>query len=199
MKNIPETRESLLLQIRSPENRLAWEEFVELYQPVVYELAASRGLQHADALDLVQTVFIAVANSISRWEKQSENIRFRNWLLRIAKNATINALTRRPKDQAIGGEGGPLDWIDQNITNSPSERELELEYKRQVYRYAAEMVRSKVTDSNWMAFEMTAIKGITVEDVARELGKSPGAIYAVRSRIMKQLTEIVSNLEESYQ
>ena len=71
MQELPDTRESLLLQIRDPENRAAWEAFVEIYRPVVYRFASSRGLQNADALDLVQTVFIAVANSIANWEKQN--------------------------------------------------------------------------------------------------------------------------------
>ncbi len=199
VKEIPETRESLLLQIKSQENRLAWEEFVEIYRPVVYGIAVSRGLQHADALDLVQTVFVSVANSIARWEKQNEQTRFRNWLLRIAKNATINALTRRPPDQGVGGKGVPLELIENARGDVPSEQELDLEYKRQVYLRAAEKVRAKVTEANWMAFELTAIEGVSIEQVAQELGKSVGAVYAARSRIMKLLTDIVSQLEESYE
>lgn len=199
VQEIPETRESLLLQIRSQENRLAWEEFVELYRPVVYGIAVSRGLQHADALDLVQTVFVSVANSIAGWERQDQQTRFRNWLLRIAKNATLNALTRRPPDQAAGGAGVPLELIENARQDVPSEHELDLEYKRQLYLKAAEQVRAKVTKTNWMAFELTAIQGVAIEQVADELGKSVGAIYAVRSRIMKQLSQIVSQLEESYE
>jgi RNA polymerase sigma-70 factor (ECF subfamily) len=199
VKEIPETRESLLLQIQSHANRLAWEEFVEIYRPVVYGIAVSRGLQHADALDLVQTVFVSVAGSIARWEKRNDQTRFRNWLLRIAKNATINALTRRPLDHAVGGEGVSLELIENARGNIPSEPELDLEYKRQVYLRAAEKVRAKVTETNWMAFELTALEGVSIEQVARELGKSVGTIYAARSRIMKQLSDIVSRLEESYE
>ena len=199
MKNIPETRESLLLQIQSQENKDAWEEFVEVYRPVVYGVAIARGLQHADALDLVQTVFVSVANSISRWEKQDEKTRFRNWLLRVAKNATINPITRRPLDRAIGGDGFPQEQVEQVRNDAPSELELDLEYKRQLYLRAAEKVRARVSEENWKAFKLTAIDGVSIEAAARDLGKSVGAIYAARSRIMKQLANIVSHLEESYQ
>lgn len=198
MKEIPETRDSLLLQIQSQENKAAWEEFVEIYRPVVYRVAISRGLQHADALDLVQMVFVSVANSISRWEKSNEKSRFRHWLLRVAKNATINAITRRPPDQALGGDGFPQDQIEQVECDSPSELELNLEYQRQLYLRAAEKVRVRVTEENWTAFKLTAIDGVSIEETSQELGKSIGAIYAARSRIMKQLSNIVSQLEESY-
>lgn len=199
VKELPETRESLLLQIRDPENRLAWEEFVEIYRPVVYGVAVARGLQHADALDLVQTVFVAVAGSIARWEKQDQKTRFRNWLLRVAKNATLNAMTRRPPDQATGGTQVAAELVGVRGDEDGGERELEREYQRQLYRHAAEQVRAKVSDENWQAFQMTAVEGIPIETAAREIGKSIGSVYAVRSRIMKQLAEIVSKLEESYQ
>lgn len=199
MKEIPETRESLLLQIQSPENRSAWEEFVEIYRPVIYGIATSRGLQHADALDLVQTVFVAVANSIARWEKQDKKTRFRHWLLRIAKNATINALTRRPPDQGVGGESRQSPLFDAIQCDALSEDELDLEYKRQLYLRAAEMVQQNVTPANWMAFQMTAVENVSIEDAAREVGKSVGAIYAARSRIMKQLSDFVSQMKELYE
>lgn len=82
----------MLLEIRDSSNRLAWEEFVKLYRPVIYRAAVSQGLQHTDALDLLQTVFVAVANSIARWEEANPVGRFRYWLLRVTRNATLNAL-----------------------------------------------------------------------------------------------------------
>ena len=84
-------------------------------------------------------------------------------------------------------------------SDGESELELDLEYQRQLYLSAAEQVRTRVTESNWMAFELTAIDGIPIEEVAHELGKSTGAIYATRSRIMRLLSEVVSKLEESYE
>ena len=71
MNEVPETRDSLLLQVRDKTNHRAWQEFVDLYRPVVYRVALARGLQHFDAQDLVQTVFIAVAGAIAKWEKSS--------------------------------------------------------------------------------------------------------------------------------
>ena len=199
MKQIPETRDSLILQLKSAENRDAWEEFVELYRPVVYGVAVSRGLQHADALDLVQVVFLSVANSIARWEKSNEKTRFRHWLLRVAKNATINAMTRRPQDRGLGGDH----WIPEHVGNgrwsSPSEPELDLEYRRQLYRRAAETIRTRVSEANWNAFQMTAVEGMSIEQAAHELGKTVGSIYALRSRIMKQLSSLVSDLEAAYE
>lgn len=52
----PETRESLLIRVRDLQDRDAWDQFVQIYRPVVYRLARNRGLQDADAQDLAQKV-----------------------------------------------------------------------------------------------------------------------------------------------
>lgn len=197
--HLPETRDSLVAQVQDPSNQLAWEEFVQIYRPVVYRIAVARGLQHADALDLVQTVFISVANSIGRWEKKNPSSRFRHWLLRIAKNATINAITRRPLDQPLAGS--TAETLIREVPQSDCETGslIELEYRRELYLNAAEKVRVDVHPDTWKAFQLTAIDGMSNAAAANELGKSVGTVYAARSRIMKRLTNIVAEIESSYQ
>lgn len=78
MTEFPETRDRLLVQVRSPANREAWDEFALIYRPVIYRLARHRGLQDADAQDLAQRVLMSVAAAIGRWEKSDESVRFRH-------------------------------------------------------------------------------------------------------------------------
>ncbi|GAB5405836.1 MAG: sigma-70 family RNA polymerase sigma factor [Aureliella sp.] len=198
MQNIPETRQSLLLQLANSSNQRAWEEFVELYQPAVYRVAVSNGLQDADAQDLVQTVFVSVAGAIGQWSEKDTGQRFRYWLLRIAKNATVNAITRKPIAQRIAGLGH--EEVLQQVADANQETQsiVELEYRREVYIRAAEQVQRDVNPDTWRAFELTAIEGLSKEAAANELGKSVGTVYAARSRIMKRLCEAVAELEGEY-
>lgn len=59
LNDFPDTRDSLLVQVRDPANRDAWERFVQIYHPVIVRTALARGLQHADAHDLAQQVLMA--------------------------------------------------------------------------------------------------------------------------------------------
>ncbi len=196
MTQFPETRDSLLLQVRDPRDRDAWERFEQIYRPVIYRLARQRGLQDADAQDLSQQVLMAVASAVGRWERNGQSVRFRHWLRRVARNAIINALSRSPKDRAVGGTSVQELLDEQRQTDEDTENQIELEFRRELYRRAAEIVRADVHPETWQAFELTVIDGHDVETAENQLSKSVGAIYAARSRIMRRLREVVHELEE---
>lgn len=196
MPNMPETRDSLIIQIQGPENREAWDEFTQIYRPVVYRMARSRGLQDADAEDLTQQVLMSVARALPQWQR-NPNSRFRHWLNRIAKNAILNALTRGRRTLGVGGSDflNTIKSLPQQI--SDIEAQIEHEYQRQLYRRAAEIVRSSVNEDTWIAFLNTVVEGESTEAVAARLGKTIGNVHAARSRLMRRLQTVVRELMEA--
>lgn len=191
MYDLPDTRDSLLVRLQDPADHAAWAEFIELYRPAVYRLARRRGLQAADAEDLTQQVFLSISQAIERWDRDPSRGRFRGWLMRIAKNATLNALTRTvPK--AAPGETGAVERLQEQPENDfRLAADLEIEYRRQVFRSAMRQVRGEVEEASWDVFWTTTVLGESVEQAACRLGKTAGAIYAVRCRIMRKLRKKV--------
>jgi hypothetical protein len=59
------TQPSLLVRIRDRADNDAWARFVEIYGPLIYGFVRKRGLQDADAVDLVQDVLRSVAGVLS--------------------------------------------------------------------------------------------------------------------------------------
>src|SRR5579871_1074582 len=89
------TRASLLARLDDPEDRLAWQQFVDLYGSLVYGFARQRGLQDADAADLTQEVFLAVAQAANRWQYDPRQGTFRGWLFGITRNKVARFVQRR--------------------------------------------------------------------------------------------------------
>jgi RNA polymerase sigma-70 factor (ECF subfamily) len=54
----------------------------------------------------------------------------------------------------------------------------------------ARKVRAEFEEATWQAFWMTAVEGASVEEAASSLGRSAGAIYTARSRIIRRLQEL---------
>jgi RNA polymerase sigma-70 factor (ECF subfamily) len=196
MPEFPETSESLIARVRDPSNRAAWDQFEQLYRPVVFRIARAKGLQHSDALDLVQQVLMSVSAAIGRYEKHSEEMRFRNWLSRVTRNAILKALSRGPRDLATGGTE-ILNVLHEVPADDPTDALIELEYRREVFVRAAARVRGEVQDDTWLAFEATVLQGISIEVAAKRYGLSAGSIYAARSRIMRRLRTAVQELESN--
>lgn len=191
MSDFPETRETLLQRVLDPADREAWGEFVGVYRPVIYRLARRRGLQDADAQDLAQKVLISVSDAIGEWECDESRGRFRTWLSKVTHNAVIDAFRRLRPDAARGGTSVVAKLNGHGTVDGIRDDELKLEYRRELFRRAAIAIRDDFESGTWQAFWRTTVDDCAVEDVARELGRSVGAVYSARARVMRRLREEV--------
>jgi RNA polymerase sigma-70 factor (ECF subfamily) len=150
-------------------------------------------LQDADADDLAQQVLAAVAGAVRRWDPDPERGRFRAWLNRIAHNLIINALTRQAPDRGAGGDSAADLLQCKAAPDGPDSDLLRVEYRREVFQWAARQVRGEFRPDTWEAFWQTAVEGRPPADVAAELGKVVGAIYTARGRVMRRLREKIAD------
>jgi RNA polymerase sigma factor (sigma-70 family) len=194
MDDAPVTRHTLIAKLRDPADAVAWREFLTIYEPLVYRLARRKGLQDADARDLCQDVFRAVARAIDRWEPDPARGSFRGWLFTIARNLCINFLTRRDRHPRGSGDSDVLAMLDAVPADGPETTEFDQEYRRRLFRWAAEQVKGEFAPTTWKAFWQTAIENRPAAAVGKELGMTPGAVYVARSRVLARLRKRVEQL-----
>ncbi len=187
------TRQSLLIRIRDTADAVAWGQFVDLYGPLVYRFARRRGLQDADAADLMQDVLGSVARVAGRYRYEPERGSFRGWLFTVARNKLHTFQSRRKRgigSNAVGGSEGLAEQV------SPGEDEAAVwdrEYEWQVFSWAAEQVRGEFADSTWRAFWMTAVEGRGAREVSQASELSVGAVYVAKSRVLARIREQIQD------
>ena len=189
------TRASLILRLQNVNDVTAWDEFTSIYSPVIFRVALRRGYQQADAENLVQEVFMSVAKSVTQWLEREDRGSFRAWLLTIARNEAVDMLTRRAS-RPLGQDGVQGEKIlAQVAVDNDCSRDLELEYNRSIFQWAAAQVRDTIEEKTWRAFWLTSIDGLSVEKASDELGMVRGQIYCARSRVMAKIKKLVQEYE----
>jgi RNA polymerase sigma-70 factor (ECF subfamily) len=197
IEEAPVTRASLLLRLRDPRDAEAWRQFVQVYASVVYGFARKRGLQDADAADLMQEVFRSVAGAAGRLDYDPKRGSFRGWLYTITRNKIYTFLDAQRRQVRGSGDSGAQMLLEGQAGREDGTGELwDQEYERSAFAWAAERVRGEFHEATWQAFWLTAVDGQSARDAGRQLGLSPGAVYVAKSRVIARLREEIRELEE---
>ena len=197
MEEAPVTRASLLLRIRDGRDHEAWRQFVQIYAPVVYGFARKRGLQDADAADLMQEVLRSVAGAAGRLNYDPQRGSFRAWLYTVTRNKIYSFLDGRRRHVRGSGDSGTQQRLEKHA--APEEdtvAQWDREYERQLFAWAAEQVRGEFSEKTWQSFWLTAVEGQNAKAVSQRFGMSPGAVYVAKSRVLARLREQVQQVQE---
>ena len=191
----PLTRASLVLKLRDGTDHGAWQEFMKMYGPVVYGFARKRGLQDADAADLMQDVMRSVSTAIGRLDYDRSQGTFRGWLFTITRNRVFNFLSARRLRPQGSGDTSMHRQLDAQSATSDGADVWELEYQRRLASLAMDRVKKEFQESTWQAFWLTAVEGNSAADVSKQIGMSTGAIYVAKSRVLARLKEEVESMQ----
>jgi RNA polymerase sigma-70 factor (ECF subfamily) len=185
------TRPSLLLRLRDPQDGTAWQQFVDVYAPLVYGYCRRRGLQEADASDVTQEVLTQVAQSMRAFTYDPQRGRFRDWLGTVARRRLARFFGGRREPAAGGGDG-----VLAEVAAPEADPDWTAEFHGRLLAIALERSRPHFEAPTWRAFELVWRDGRAPTDVADELGLPIEKVYVAKSRVLKALREVIIELAE---
>ncbi len=172
-----------------------WSRLVTIFGPVVYRWCRLSGVRDADAPDVVQDIFAAVARGIPNFEREKPQGSFRSWLATITRNKVRDYFRALANRQA--GTGGteamlqlqmiPED-LDSTICASTATAPLIHEVLQQV--------EAEFESTTWRAFWMTTIHNAKATDVAVQLGISTASVYQSKSRVLRRMRQRLAELPQ---
>jgi len=192
MADAPTTRPSLLVRLRDAGDDQAWQQFVELYGPLIYQFARRRGLQDADAADVTQEVLRGVHGAAGRLDYDPAKGTFRAWLFTLARRRLADFHRRRTQ----AGRAGVPEAMLEGLAAGDEAEAWDRDYHQRLFDWAAEQVRPQVADTTWQAFWLTAVDGCSGQDAAERLGLSVAAVYLAKGRVMLRLREMVATIDQ---
>jgi RNA polymerase sigma-70 factor (ECF subfamily) len=181
---VAEPSSSLLDRVRAAD-AAAWVRLADLYTPLVYRWCRQAGLQAADAADVGQQVFLAVARKVRDFRRDREGDSFRGWVRAITRNKVHDHFRARAGAAADGGDA--LRDVAEAPADDPEEEGI-------LYRRAVELIRAEFEPRTWQAFWQVVVDGRPPADVAQSLGTTPNAVYLAKARVLRRLREEFADL-----
>lgn len=194
MPDSPQTRATLLLRLRD-DNREAWNQFVEIYAPLIHSYGMHHGLQDADAADLAQEVLQSVSGAIKAFEYDPSRGAFRGWLFTVTRNKLRRLAGRAAQEPRGSGDTVANEMLAQQPADVADEEYWTRSHKWRLFHWAAEQVKSGFQEATWKAFWRTSVENASPNVVAAELGLSLGAVYIAKSRVLAKIRELILSVE----
>ena len=181
------TRSSVLKAVADTENAAAWQRLFDLYAGLVFSIARSKGLNEEEADDVVQDVFIRLAEFLPTFEYSRMKGRFRSYLVNLVYNLIID------KWRIHQREDERMKAYKDEVVNMPSAEKdfVEREWQEAALEEALRRIKSEVRPEHYAAFVASAVEGQDTETVMRLYNLSRDNLYQIRKRLTAKLRETV--------
>jgi RNA polymerase sigma-70 factor (ECF subfamily) len=189
------TSSDLISRVRRHE-AAAWERLADLYGPLVYYWCRRSGLQEADAADVMQNVFMAVASAIEKYRREAGTT-FRAWLWTVTRSKVQDHF-RRSRRESPGAGGSEAQRRMAELSYEPNEQadeQDEAETGALVHR-TLRSIRGDFEPASWTAFWRVVVEGQRPVDVASQLGLSANAVRQSKRRVLRRLREELGDESE---
>jgi RNA polymerase sigma-70 factor, ECF subfamily len=169
-----------------------WSRMTGLYAPLVYYWSVRRGLQPADAEDVVQEVFRTVAARVGGFWRDRERGSFRGWLRAITHNKIGDFVRIQRRRAELRCDSCDDRYWSQIAARESKEEEREAlvrEETRVLCSRVLELIRSEFEERTVVAFRRVVVDEVSPECVAEELGMSVNSVYLAKSRVLRRVRD----------
>jgi RNA polymerase sigma-70 factor (ECF subfamily) len=167
-------------------DELAWEMLVRQYQSRIFGIACTYVHDRDEARDLSQEIFVRVYRNLDGCKDAA---RFLPWLVRIARNASIDHLRRRkarPPARDI-----PVEDAFRLVSTDPlPDEDLERRSRLRIVELALQCL----SEINREIILLKDMQGLALEEIAQMLNLPLGTVKSRSSRARVELTREVQRL-----
>jgi RNA polymerase sigma factor (sigma-70 family) len=173
----------LLLQFRDPDTReKAFTAIIKKYQEKLYWHIRRMVVQHEDANDVLQNVFIRVWNGLENFREDSQ---LYTWLYRIATNECLSWLEQQKRKSAAS-----LDEMESGLSNKLMADKYfdpnKLEWKLQ-------LAIQQLPEKQRVVFTLRYYDEMPYEQMSQVLDTSEGALKASYHHAVKKIEDYILN------
>ncbi len=175
----------LVRQLQMPDtSRDAFDRLMRTYGEGVYWQIRKMVMNHDDALDLLQNVFLKAWNNIDHFRGDA---RLSTWLYKIAVNESINFINKEKSRQGLTADDSCEFLVNNLIADEYFDGdELHLTLQRAI---------ASLPEKQRLVFNMRYFDEMSYEQISDILGTSVGALKANYHHAVKKISQAISSQE----
>jgi RNA polymerase sigma-70 factor (ECF subfamily) len=173
----------LLMQFRNPSTKeSAFTAIIRKYQERLYWHVRRMVVDHEDANDVLQNVFIKVWNGLENFKEESQ---LYTWLYRIATNESLTFLEGQKKRSAVS-----LSDVESGLSNKVI---ADKHFDANKLEWKLQLAIQQLPEKQRLVFNLRYYDEMPYEEMSRVLETSEGALKASYHHAVKKIEDYIKN------
>ena len=183
MSLTPESDSELLLQFRNPITKeKGYTTLIKRYQEKLYWHIRRMVVDHDDANDVLQNVFIRVWNGLEKFREDSQ---LYTWLYRIATNECLTFLEQQKKRASVS-----LNDVESGLSNKIK---ADRHFDPQKLEWKLQIGIQQLPEKQRIVFVLRYYDEMPYEKMSKVLETSEGALKASYHHAVKKIEDYIKN------
>lgn len=175
------TDQALIIQFQNGDAKeAAFTQLLKRHRETVFFQIKKMVLEHADADDIAQAVWIKVWHKLDGFKQEST---FSTWLFRVAYNETLNFIAQKKRLQGQLAQN----QSDSSLEHPSSQNEL----KASAIQIKLERAISELPEKQRFVFMLRYYEAFDYEKIASITGTTVGGAKANYHQAVKKMTEML--------
>lgn len=173
----------LLLQFRDPDTKeKAFTAIIRKYQEKLYWHIRRMVVEHEDANDVLQNVFIRVWNGLESFREDSQ---LYTWLYRIATNECLSYLEQQKRKSAVS--------FDEMASGLSNKIVADKHFDPNKLEWKLQLAIQSLPEKQRVVFTLRYYDEMPYEEMSRVLDTSEGALKASYHHAVKKIEDYILN------
>jgi RNA polymerase sigma-70 factor (ECF subfamily) len=173
----------LLIQFRNPLTKeKAFTAIIKKYQEKLYWHVRRMVIDHEDANDVLQNVFIRVWNGLENFREDSQ---LYTWLYRIATNECLTYLEQQKKRSSVA-----LDEVETGLSNKIK---ADSHFDANKLEWKLQLAIQQLPEKQRIVFHLRYYDEMPYEQMSKILDTSEGALKASYHHAAKKIEDYIKN------
>jgi RNA polymerase sigma-70 factor (ECF subfamily) len=183
MSLTPTSDTELLVQFRDPSTKeRAFTSIIKKYQEKLYWHVRRMVIEHEDANDVLQNVFVRVWNGLENFREDSQ---LYTWLYRIATNECLTFIEQQKKRSSVA-----LDELESGLSNKIK---ADSHFDANRLEWKLQLAIQQLPEKQRIVFNLRYYDEMPYEEMSKVLDTSEGALKASYHHAVKKIEDYIKN------